>query len=138
MNVAVGATFRTVTVAELVAVAPVESVACTDTVCVAGPSPAWNTTDCPLVSNEPLLSRSHAYVIASPSGSEPVAATVTEPPSSTLYGPPALTTGERPFTVTLLRYSRMPPSLSLISPPTLSVPRAGAGQVAVLAVEKAP
>ncbi len=41
----------------------------------------------------PLLSRSHAYVSASPFGSAPVADSDTEPPSPTVYGPSASTVG---------------------------------------------
>ena len=54
---------------------------------------AENVALCPAVSYVPSPSRSHAYIRASPSASEPLALTVIELPSSTLYGPPADTVG---------------------------------------------
>src|SRR4249920_1598457 len=52
-----------------------------------------NTTLWPGVSNDPLPSRSQANVTAVPSGPAPVALSVTDSPSTTLYGPPASAVG---------------------------------------------
>ena len=74
----------------------VPSLARTLIVLVAGPSiaAAEKLAVAPTASsNSPSLSRSHANVTVSPSASVPVAVTVTEPPSATVYGPPASAVG---------------------------------------------
>ena len=90
-----GEVARTVTVEHAWSRAPAPFVTCTHTV-RAAPVAA----DCGTVNvgrafveslNEPLSSRSQAYVTASPSGSFAEAWSVAVPPSSTLYGPPAVT-----------------------------------------------
>src|ERR1044072_6249102 len=87
--VTVGATIATMTVDCAVDVRPSSSVTRTFTTGDDGPSSAEKDTLCPDVSNVPLSSRSQANENAPPSGSAPVAVSVTVEPSSTAYGPPA-------------------------------------------------
>ena len=95
-ELAVGATFRIVTVAELVSTPPSSSVTRRTTVAEVGPSRsvASKVADAPGVSNTPSLSRSHAKLrISAEAGSVAEPISVTSEPSFTLYGPPALAVG---------------------------------------------
>ncbi len=85
----VGATFWTLTVADATVDRPLASVTRTLTGTPSGPSTALYGTTWPRVSNVPSSSRSQAKVTAVPSGSLPVAPSITAWPSFTVYGPPA-------------------------------------------------